>query len=174
MAAQRRDQPHTLAVTLGSSGMSSLWQGCASRLLVAVHTLRLLGGIALAMGSLHVGAETTDGCRVLRERRDGLAYQAMERELAMVRSYRAKLCPLLALRAESANAMDALHSESHMPPINYAEWSACRLRAERQLEAHHKVRYLNRQRFTFYSESGAALAAEADRVEVAIQAKRCY
>lgn len=88
-------------MTLSQRGVSSLGQGWSPWPVVATLGLRLLCGIGLSVGSLHVWAGTAaDGCRVLRERRDGLAYQAMERELAIVRAYRAKLCPLLAQRAE--------------------------------------------------------------------------
>jgi len=57
--------------------------------------------------------------------------------------------------------------------MDYAAWSACRLKAERALEASQPVLYHNRHRFAFYTLQGAALARQADDLERQRQAGGC-
>lgn len=91
----------------------------------------------------------------------------MEKELALVRQLRAGICPDLAARAEGANARDDQYT-----PIDYAAWSRCRQRAERQLVASQRVWFRNKQGFMFYTPEGAALAQQADEV-AALKKRHC-
>lgn len=122
--------------------------------------LAIVGGVARAADG--------EECRWLRQQRDGLATAAMEQEIALARTFRGRLCPNLAARAEVANARDGLFS-----PIDYTAWSRCRLEAERQLEANRPIRYRNSQGFTFYTESGASLARQADERLTLLKAQHC-
>jgi hypothetical protein len=122
----------------------------------------------LAMFSAVARAVDGEECRWLRQQRDGLATAAMEQEIALARTLRGRLCPNLAARAEVANARDGQFS-----PIDYSAWSRCRVEAERQLEASRPVRYRNSQGFTFYTESGARLARQADGRLTLLKARKC-
>jgi hypothetical protein len=115
-------------------------------------------------------ARAADGleCHGLRQQRDALAAAAMEQELALARVLRERLCPDLASRAEGANARDGAYA-----PINYGDWSRCRLEAERQLERSHAVLYRNSQGFTFYTAEGSSLAREADEILIRRKARDC-
>lgn len=115
-----------------------------------------------------VQAADPEACRVLRARRDALATRAMEEELALVRTFRNRICPRLARQAERANARDQRYE-----PLDYASWNQCRLEAERQLERSRPVLHRNRQAFTFYSKVGAELAEQADRISAAMKAQGC-
>lgn len=116
--------------------------------------------VALVVGwSLGGQAAAEEDCRALRLRRDALASAAMEQEIALARTFRERLCPDLAERAEGANAL-----EGDDRPLDFGAWSRCRVEAERQLEQSHRVRYRNSQGFTFYTPRGAALARQADGV----------
>lgn len=124
--------------------------------------------IVLALCNGLAQAEDLQACRRLRSQRDDLAARAMEQELALVRAYRKRICPRLALLAEGANAEDQRYA-----PINYASWSQCRLDAERALERSHPLRYRNGQGFTFYTESGGELAVQADRLRQTLKDQGC-
>ena len=129
----------------------------------------LIHGAAWLIGFAGLAqAGDLQGCRELRQRRDALASRAMEQELALVRTFRGRICPRLAKQAEGANARDR-----QFIPINYAAWSNCRKEAERQLEATHSVRYRNRQGFTFYTAAGAALAVQADQLSKTWEDQGC-
>ncbi len=93
---------------------------------------------------------------------------AMQQEVALARLYRERLCPALSAQAELANARDGVYS-----PMDYAAWSACRLKAEHALEASQPVRYRNLHRFTFYTLQGATLARQADDLDGQRQASGC-
>lgn len=107
-------------------------------------------------------------CRDLRQQRDALAVRAMEEEMALVRTYRSRICPRLAEVAEGANARD-----QRFAPLDYAAWSNCRQRAEHQLEGRHSVRYRNSQAFTFYTPAGASLARQGDLLLASLKARGC-
>lgn len=92
----------------------------------------------------------------------------MEQELALVRVYRSRICPRLALQAEGANARD-----QQFTTINYTAWNACRVKAERQLEARETLRYRNDQGFTFFTSAGAQLASQADQLSRRWSAQGC-
>lgn len=98
-------------------------------------------------------------CRLLRDTRDQLVTSAMEQEIALVRRFRSRICPRLAAQAEVANANDGQYA-----PMDYASWSRCRLEAERQLEKTFAPRFRNAKGFMFYTERGADLAEQADRL----------
>lgn len=113
-------------------------------------------------------AEDLEGCRALRQERDALASRAMEHEIELVRRFRARICPKLALLAERANARDGQYGT-----INFADWNRCRLQAERELERSSNTLYRNRQGFTFYTAAGASLAEQADQRSRDLQAQGC-
>lgn len=131
----------------------------------------LVGSAALLLGVFNGGAPAADlgACRELRRQRDGLAFQAMEQEIALVRTFRDRLCPRLAIRAEGANARDQQYGS-----MDYAAWNRCRREAEQLLESTTALLYRNRQRFTFYTMKGADLAKQADRLSEEIQAQGCF
>jgi hypothetical protein len=130
-----------------------------------------LGSALLTLLVMHQGvacAADAGECRRMRNERDRLAADAMEREVALTRRYRERLCPELSSQAELANARDGVYA-----PIDFAAWSACRRRAERALEASQPVRYRNLHGFTFYTLQGAALARQADDLDRQRQASAC-
>jgi hypothetical protein len=117
-------------------------------------------GMALAADSLP--------CRELRQKQEAMTTSALEWEIDLARSIRARLCPQLAARAVVANARDL-----QFAPIDYGAWSRCRLQAERSLAATHPVRYRNRQGFPFYSREGAVLAGQADGLLGGLEGRGC-
>lgn len=92
----------------------------------------------------------------------------MEEEIALVRTFRDRICPHLAAQAEGANARDQNYAL-----IDFAAWNRCRREAERQLESSTTLLYRNRQRFTFYTVHGASLARKADLLSAEMEAKKC-
>lgn len=128
----------------------------------------MLGAVWLVgMAGMAHGADL-QACRELRQQRDSLASRAMEQELVLVRTVRSRLCPDLAQHAQGANARDLQFTS-----IDYAAWNRCRLEAERQLEAAHRIRYRNRQGFTFFTADGATLASQADELSRQWKAEGC-
>lgn len=133
--------------------------------------VRVLVGCVVGLWGVFNGlaqAADLEACRELRQQRDRLASQAMEQEITLVRSFRDRLCPRLAARAEGANARDQEYGS-----MDYAAWNRCRREAEQQLESTTALLYRNRQRFTFYTADGAALARQADQLSEEIQAQGC-
>lgn len=128
----------------------------------------ILAGWLLAGVHGFAWAEDLEGCRSLRQQRDALASRAMEQEIELVRSFRARICPKLALLAERANARDGEYGG-----IDYADWNRCRLQAEQALERTYSTLYRNRQGFTFYTSAGASLAGQADQRSGILEAKGC-
>jgi hypothetical protein len=130
----------------------------------------LVGCAAGLWGVLNGFSQAADleACRKLRQQRDLMASQAMEQEIALVRAYRIRLCPQLATLAEGANARDQEYGS-----LDYAAWNRCRREAEQQLEATTHQLYRNRQRFTFYTADGAALARQADQLSEDLHAQGC-
>lgn len=114
-------------------------------------------------------------CRELRQRRDQLAAEAMQAELALVIATRRRLCPQQEALAEQANAgtsaagasgaaatgpLDRLQAAT--PDLDYSAYLQCRRQAEQQLRRSRVVLYSNRNGFSFYTRDGARLAREAD------------
>ncbi|MEA5442607.1 hypothetical protein [Cyanobium gracile] len=118
--------------------------------------LACLGGLLLTTDAL---AANLEQCRMLRERRDALAAEAMTAEIALVQELRGRLCPLLRRQADGANANDQV-----FVPIDYEALLLCRRQAEQLIERTRAVHYRNRLGFTFYTADGAALAEQADAV----------
>jgi hypothetical protein len=113
-------------------------------------------------------AASLEQCRSLRERRDGLAAEAMTAEITLVQEVRGRLCPELRRQADAANANDQVFT-----PIDYQALLLCRRRSEQLVERTRPVLYRNRLGFTFYTESGADLAAQADAVAREMEQQRC-
>jgi hypothetical protein len=117
-------------------------------------------------------------CRALRARRDQLAAEAMQAEIALVLATRRRLCPQQEAAAEQANADSGRGSGSpsaadaagqNTSPadpapaaLDYAAYLGCRREAEGQLRRTRVILYTNRQGFTFYTLAGARLARQAD------------
>ena len=118
-----------------------------------------------------VQAADLQACRQLRIQRDGLATAAMEREIALVRSLRDRICPALARQAESANARDLGYSP--LESFDYSAWNRCRQEAEGELRASQPSRYRNQRGFVFYTHQGARLAEQADQVSATLEASNC-
>lgn len=153
---QRRPKPSVVprAESLCPWRFSWVLVGCAAGLWV------LLNGLSQAAD--------LEACRELRQQRDLVASQAMEQEITFVRTFRVRLCPQLATLAERANARDQEYGS-----MDYAAWNRCRREAEQKLEATTRLLYRNRQRFTFYTADGAALARKADQLSEDLHAQGC-
>lgn len=111
-----------------------------------------------------------EDCQALRERRDQLARQAMQLEIALLHDVRQRLCPQQEAAATEANALVAQPSVD--PPLNYEAYIRCRARAEAQLQRSRPVLYRNRLGFPYYTAAGARLAQEADAQRATID-PRC-
>jgi hypothetical protein len=129
--------------------------------------LRVLVAVVVGWGG-GVKAAEEEECRALRLQREAMARAAMEREIALARVYRQRLCPDLAALAERANAVEGVYR-----PIDFGAWSRCREQAERQLERSQPVRFRNARGFTFHTSEGAALARQAEEVRRRREAKGC-
>ena len=105
-------------------------------------------------------AAELEACRNLLDQRNALAEQAMKAEIALVRSVRERICPVLSQQADGANANDR-----NEPTIDYQALIVCRHKAEEQLLRSRRVLYVNRQRFRFYTAAGAKLAQQADGLD---------
>jgi hypothetical protein len=129
--------------------------------------------LVLALASIPGFTQASDlqACRLLRSQRDGLAFGAMDQEIALVRSIRARICPDLAREAEAANARDLGYARSEA--FDYAAWNRCRLKAEEGLRGSQPSRYRNQQGFVFYTPQGARLAEQADHLSASLKASDC-
>lgn len=140
--------------------------GSSLRLYTSIQVLLLLAAVLLA-APLRAGQE----CQASRERRDQLARQAMQAEIALLHDVRQRLCPRQEATATDANALNARAQPSEAPavlPFDYGAYIRCRAQAENQLLRTRPVLYRNRLEFTFYTHDGARWAQEADALQAAI------
>ena len=105
-------------------------------------------------------AAELEACRNLLDQRNALAEQAMKAEIALVRTIRERICPVLSQQADGANANDR-----NEPTIDYQALLECRHKAEEQLLRSQRVRFVNHQQFRFYTAAGAQLARQADGLD---------
>jgi hypothetical protein len=123
---------------------------------------RLLWLLAAAL-LLQAPAWSAPDCRPLREQRDQLAGAAMQAEIALLRGIRQRICPSQEAIAVEANALAA--SQAGGAPLDYTAYIRCREQAEAQLQRSRPVLYRNRRGFTYYTQTGADLAREADGLQ---------
>ena len=130
------------------------------------HVLTLL----LTCGSLAAPAMAADmeACQNLLEQRNALAEQAMKAEIALVRTIRERICPVLSQQADRANA-----NGRNELTIDYQALLDCRHKAEEQLLRSQRFRYVNHQRFRFYTAAGAELARQADGLMQPLRDQEC-
>jgi hypothetical protein len=130
------------------------------------HVLTLsLGWWLLAAPAM---AAESGACRNLLDQRRALAEQAMKSEIALVRTFRERICPVLSRQADGANANDR-----NQQAIDYRALLDCRHRAEEQLLRSQRALYVNRQAFRFYTAAGARLARQADGLAQELQDRDC-
>jgi hypothetical protein len=103
-------------------------------------------------------------CRALKERRDQRMHQAMQAEITLLQSIRARLCPAQEAQAAAANALAPGHAAG--TPLDYSAYIRCRQRAEAHLQRSRPVLYRNTRGFAFYTVEGARLASEADGLQL--------
>jgi hypothetical protein len=106
-------------------------------------------------------AAESEACRNLLDQRNALAEQAMKAEIALVRTIRERICPVLSQQADGANAND--RNERTID---------CH-KAEEQLLRSQRVLYVNRQQFRFYTAAGAKLARQADGLAQELRDQEC-
>ncbi|QPN64514.1 hypothetical protein [Synechococcus sp. CBW1004] len=139
-------------------------------------------------------------CRHLRERRNQLAAEAMQAEIALVQATRMDICPQQERLAERANAQvqastadqpSALaHPVAKVDPVvkadpvaqavpsaqpesvdfDYTAYLECRRQAEERLQRSRTILYTNQRGFTFYTVNGARFAREADGLQLRLSA----
>ena len=107
-------------------------------------------------------------CQSLLDQRNALAEQAMKAEIALVRTIRERICPVLSQQADGANAIDR-----NELTIDYQSLLDCRHKAEEQLLRSQRVIYVNRQLFRFYTAAGAKLARQADGLAQELREREC-
>jgi hypothetical protein len=129
------------------------------------HVLTLSLACLLAAPAM---AADREACRNLLDQRNALAEQAIKAEIALVRTIRERICPVLSKQADRANAND--RSEL---TIDYQALLDCRHKAEEQLLRSRRVLYVNRQRFRFYTAAGAKLARQADGLDQELRNQEC-
>ena len=113
-------------------------------------------------------AAELEACQNLLDQRNALAEQAMKAEIALARTIRERICPVLSQQADGANANDR-----NEPTIDYQALIVCRHKAEEQLLRSQRVLYVNRQRFRFYTAAGAKLAQQADGLDQELRDQEC-
>jgi hypothetical protein len=113
-------------------------------------------------------AAEVEACQNLLDQRNALAEQAMKAEIALVRTIRERICPLLSQQADGANANDR-----NELTIDYQALIECRDKAEEQLLRSQRVLYVNRQQFRFYTAAGAMLARQADGLNQELRDREC-
>jgi hypothetical protein len=113
-------------------------------------------------------AAEVEACRNLLDQRNALAEQAMKAEIALVRTIRERICPVLSQQADGANAIDR-----NELTIDYQSLLDCRHKAEEQLLRSQRVIYVNRQLFRFYTAAGAKLARQADGLAQELREREC-
>jgi len=152
--------------------------------------------LVASMAPLASWAGDLDLCRGLKAERDRLAAEAMRAEIALVRRYRERLCPVLEQQAQAANANSQVASATGptanatgptanansqaakatgqpFQSFDYAAFIRCRHQAEQMLEHNHRLLYRNHQGFTFYTAAGASLARQADQVRQQLASRDC-
>ena len=115
-----------------------------------------------------VMAAEVEACRNLLEQRNALAEQAMKAEIALVRTTRERICPVLSQQADGANA-----NGRNELTIDYQALIECRHKTEEQLLRSQRVLYINRQQFRFYTAAGAKLARQADGLMQPLRDREC-
>ena len=115
-----------------------------------------------------VMAAEVEACRNLLEQRNALAEQAMKAEIALVRTIRERICPVLSQQADGANA-----NGRNELTIDYQALIECRHKTEEQLLRSQRVLYINRQQFRFYTAAGAKLARQADGLMQPLRDREC-
>jgi predicted ATPase len=113
-------------------------------------------------------AAELEACQNLLDQRNALAEQAMKAEIALVRTIRERICPVLSQQADGANANDR-----NELTIDYQALIDCRHKAEEQLLRSQRVLYVNRQQFRFYTAAGAKLARQADGLDQELRDREC-
>ena len=113
-------------------------------------------------------AAELEACRNLLDQRNALAEQAMKAEIALVRTIRERICPVLSQQADGANANDR-----NELTIDYQALIECRHKTEEQLLRSQRVLYINRQQFRFYTAAGAKLARQADGLMQPLRDREC-
>ena len=113
-------------------------------------------------------AAELEACRNLLDQRNALAEQAMKAEIALVRTIRERICPVLSQQADGANA-----NGRNELTIDYQALIECRHKTEEQLLRSQRVLYINRQQFRFYTAAGAKLARQADGLMQPLRDREC-
>jgi len=113
-------------------------------------------------------AAESEACQKLLDQRNALAEQALKAEIALVRTIRERICPVLSQQADGANANDR-----NEPTIDYQALLNCRHKAEEQLLRSQRVLYVNHQQFRFYTAAGAKLARQADGLDQELRDWEC-
>ena len=113
-------------------------------------------------------AAELEACRNLLDQRNALAEQAMKAEIALVRTIRERICPVLSQQADGANA-----NGRNELTIDYQALIECRHKTEEQLLRSQRVLYINRQQFRFYTAAGAKLAWQADGLMQPLRDREC-
>ncbi|MFM7314990.1 MAG: hypothetical protein ACKO0M_17835 [Cyanobium sp.] len=144
-------------------------------------------GLALGL-PLVVSAREASGCLELRNRRDGIAAEAMQAEIALVHALRLRFCPRQEALADQAHAPagavprppahggppGAAEGEALDLPaateVDYGAYIQCRHQAERVLQRSRVVLYRNQQGFPYYTVAGARLGRQADLLQIRIAA----
>lgn len=141
-----RLEEHRLAGTVQISRLSAMYT--RARLSLALAAVLAIAPLAAA-----------EDCRSLRERRDQLASQAMQAEIALLHDLRQHLCPQQETAATQINAQ---------VPLDFGIYIRCRARAEAQLQQSRPVLHRNRLGFPFYTADGAHWAQQADAMQASI------
>ena len=113
-------------------------------------------------------AAELEACRNLLDQRNALAEQAMKAEIALVRTIRERICPVLSQQADGANA-----NGRNELTIDYQALIECRHKTEEQLLRSQRVLYINRLQFRFYTAAGAKLARQADGLMQPLRDREC-
>lgn len=113
-------------------------------------------------------AAESEACQNLLDQRNALAEQALKAEIALVRTIRERICPVLSQQADGANANDR-----NELTIDYQALLDCRHKAEEQLLRGQRVLYVNRQQFRFYTAAGAKMARQADGLDQELRDREC-
>jgi len=109
-------------------------------------------------------------CRALKEQRDQRMHQAMQAEITLLQTIRARLCPAEEAQAAAANALTP--GQAAGTPLDYSAYIRCRQRAEVLLQRSRPVLHRNLRGFAFYTPEGARLASDADGLQLEHE-RRC-
>lgn len=128
--------------------------------------LRWLLWLVLALAPQAGPAADAERCGALLDRRNALAEQAMAAEIHLASTVRDRLCPALNRRADAANANpeSAAAADLQQEPFDFGGYVECRHRAEAELARSRAVLYRNQLGFPFYTQAGADLARQSDRL----------